>query len=154
MKVVKANLDNFEAVKRVAEGWRGICNADKFGIEINDEVYFSGLKNLITYDNKDLLLLVGNDGGVVGYMGIEIFNSPLGNQKIANEHYLFMSRPSVGVMLLIKAAKEWAREKGCSHLILNASNLASDLHDKVCRFYEKLGLSKFETCYMTELRGE
>jgi hypothetical protein len=54
-------------------------------------------------------------------------------------------------MRLLKAAKVLAKERGCSHFIMNASNLASDMHDKVCNFYKRLDMKKFETSFISEV---
>lgn len=154
MEVVKAtNSEDIDRLKPIAWQWKDECNSEGFGIEIVPETYFADLATLISRDDADLFLLTNDKDEVVGYMGIECFNSPLGSQKMANEHYWFVAKEGRGrgSLLLIKQAREWAKEKGCTHLIFNASNLASDLHDKVCGFYEHIGMKKFETSFIQEI---
>ena len=56
---------------------------------------------------------------------------------------------------MIDAAQAWARAHGCSHLLFNASRLASGLHDDVCRVYEHKGMKPFETTYIVGIeQGE
>jgi len=154
-KVIRATTsEDIERLKPVALEWKETCNGEMMGIELVPESHFADLASLIYREDADLFLLVNEeDNTAIGYMGITCFKSPICNQRMANEHYLYVAEESRGrgIMLLIKKAKEWAKEKGCSHLIFNASNLASDLHDKVCKFYERIGLNIFETSYIQEV---
>lgn len=154
MKVIKAKFGDFEAVRQVALEWKANCNNKLMGIEIVDDIYMADIARLINEFDKDLLLLVTDNNEIVGYMGMTFFNSLLGRQKIANEHYWYVAKNYRGrdSLLLIEAARQWAKEKGCSHLQMNASNLASDLHDKICKFYEHIGMKKFETSYIEEIK--
>lgn len=115
--------------------------------------YLERLSELITRDDADLLILLNTGGDVVGYMGVEYFFSPLDNEKVANEHhwYVLEDYRGVGSIRLIHAAEKWAKKHHCTHIIMTASNLASNLHDKVCEFYEKMGMKKFETSYIQEI---
>lgn len=154
MKVVKAtNLEDIERLKPVALQWKETCNGKRFGIELIPERHFSDLAGLIERDDADLFLLINDKEEVVGYMGITCFISPLGNQKIAQEHYWYVSGKSRGrgTMLLIRAVKKWAKEKDCTHFIMNASNLASNMHNRLCRFYERMNFKLFETAYIKEI---
>lgn len=154
MKVIKAtnSLDDIEALKPLALEWKRECKGKDFGIELVPEIHYSDLAGLIEDENSELFLLMKKDR-VVGYMGAICFDSPIGNQKFCQEHYWFVSGKNRGrgTLLLLRAIKEWAKEKGCSHLIMNASCLASNLHDRLCRFYEKIGFRKFETSFIKEL---
>lgn len=154
MKVVKAtNLGDIERLKPEALQWRDTCNGKVMGIDLDPETYFADLATLISRDDADLFLLVNEDDDVAGYIGVVSFNSPLGNQKMAQEHYWYVSGQNrgSGTMLLIRAIREWAKENGCSHLIMSASTLASEMHDRICRFYERIGMKKFETSYIQEV---
>lgn len=154
MKVVKAtnSLDDIEALKSISFEWKGLCNGKSFGIDLRPETHFRDLAGLIEGEDSELFLLLKKDR-VIGYMGAICFKSPIGNQKFCQEHYWFVSGKNRGrgTLLLLRAIKTWAKEKGCSHLIMNASCLASDMHDKLCRFYEKIRFRKFETSYIEEL---
>ncbi len=151
MKVVIAT--NIEPIKPIAMQWKAECNGETMGIHLEPDVYFRDLAKLPGRDDAELFLLLNANNEVVGYMGVEIFVSPLGNQKIANEHFWYILKDcrGPGTMRLVKAIKEWAKEHGCSHFVMNASTLASDLHDKVCSFYERIGMKKFETSFIQEI---
>jgi len=133
--------------------WHNTCNAKDFGIDLNPETYFKDFSDLIDREDSDLLLLMKRDE-VVGYMGLTYFQSPLGNQRIANEHFWYVSgkHRGRGTLKLIRAARQWAKEKGCSHLIMNCSNLASDMHNRLCHFYTRIGFQLFETSYIILVR--
>ena len=152
MIVKKAKAEDIQKLRPIACEWRDTCNGDRFGIEIDVKAHLADLARLIEREDADLFLLV-NEGKAVGYIGVTIFDSPLGGQKVAQEHYWFVTGKNRGrgVMKLIRAVNEWAKEKGCSHIIFNASNLASDKHDNLCVFYEKIGFSKFETSFIKEI---
>jgi len=140
-------------IKAVALEWQDSCNADSFGVTINANSYMAGIIDLISNKDTDVLLLCHEDE-VVGYMGIERFSSPLGTQKIANEQYWYIlpGTDNNGAVMLLKAAQQWAKGKGCSHLIMNASMLASDKHDRLCGLYGAIGMKKFETSYIKEIQ--
>ena len=132
--------------------WRISCNGKAFGIDLELEVHYRDLAGLIEDKNSELFLLI-NEDRVVGYMGAIIFQSPLGKQKICQEHYWFVGGGNRGrcTLLLYRAIREWAKEKGCSHLIMSASCLASNMHDRLCNFYSSIGFDKFETSFIKEL---
>ena len=139
-------------MKEVAYEWKHTCNAKAFGIDLNPEVHFQDLARLIEDKDCELFLLMKKDR-VIGYMGAVCFRSPLGNQKLTSEHYWFVSGKNRGrgTLLLLRAIKTWAKEKGCSHLIMNCSNLASQMHDRLCKFYEKIGFQRFESSFIKRL---
>jgi hypothetical protein len=79
-------------------------------------------------------------------------DSPLGLQKIANEHYWFVSERHLGHGLtLLREAERFARDQGCSHFILNASIMASGDHEKVERICEILEFKPFEKSFIKEI---
>lgn len=128
--------------------WKKESRHRAMGIDADANIYICKLQEFI--DNPNNVLLVLEDDEIAGYMGLTVFESPLGNQLIANEHYWYVEPKKRGLSALrfLPVAEKWAKEKGCSHLIMNASNLASDLHDRTCRLYERFGMSKFETTYI------
>lgn len=146
------SIEDIEAIRPLALLWKDSCNCKAFGLSEDVDVFLAGLMDLIDGENSDLLLLKkGKD--TIGFMGLAKFKSPLGNDDIANEHYLFVEpgNEGRGSLKLIATAESWAKAKGCSHLIMNASNLASDMHDRVCGLYERLGYTKFETSFIQEV---
>lgn len=151
MKVIKAT--HVEQIRHVVLEWKETCNADRFGLSMDIETYLGNLGALILKYDAELFLLVRDNDEVVGYIGIESFNSPLDDQKVATEHHWYIMEKYRGssAMRMLAAVKDWAKERGCKHLIMNASTLASNLHDKVCGFYESVGMVKFETSFITEI---
>ena len=143
---------DIETLRPIVESWQEIVIGNGFGIIADDvDKFLVGLKDMADGTESDLLVLY--DGKPIGYIGLQYFMSPLGNQKMANEHFFFVIPEKRGLssMRLLWDAKVLAHERGCSHFIMNASNLASDLHDKVCCFYKRLGMKKFETSYISEV---
>jgi len=124
----------------------------KFGLEIDDDKYVSDIQKFLDDTETDMLVLF-RDTTPIGYFGIEYFISPLSHQKLANDQswYVMKEHRGIGSIRLYKMAEIIAKEKGCSHLIMNASMMASEMHDQVCKLYEKLDMSKFETSYIKEL---
>jgi len=141
-----------EELRHIAQNWYAEACNNNFNLEIDIDAHLSDLQRLANADSADLLVLYDRTWPV-GYMGIAIFTSPLSRQVIANEHYWYVIPESrgIGSVRLVREGLQWAKNKGCSHFIMNASNLASCLHDKVCNLYEKLGMRKFETSYIVEI---
>lgn len=149
---IAKTIEQIESIRPLAVEWKDFCSCDQFGLKVDVNAFLAGLMDLVDGSNSDLLLLVDNND-IIGIMGITKFQSPFGKEQVANEHYMFIKQGCsvTGGKRLIDAAQKWAKSKGCSHIIMNASNAASDLHDKVCSFYERLGLTKFETSYIKEI---
>ncbi len=141
--------DEIEKLRPIAKSWEDIANKNDLGVEIDVNNHLLDLWKIITNVNADLLVLF-DEKTPVGYLGLTYFNSPVGKQLMANEHYWYVVPESrgVGSMRLIKTAIEVAKLRGCTHIVMNASNLASDLHDKVCDFYEKMNMKLFESSYI------
>lgn len=149
---IKLFTGDIETLRPVVESWQQIVLDNGFGIIADDvDKFLIELGNLATGEESDLLVLY--DDVPIGYLGLEYFISPLGDQKMANEHYFFVMPEKRGLSSigLMRKAKVLAKERGCTHLIMNASNLASDMHDRVCAFYERLNMKLFESSYIKEL---
>jgi hypothetical protein len=138
-------------LKAVLDAWEGEHNGHDFGIAVSRLSVMADIKSLIDNPNADLLVLT-DEGAVMGFLGIFKTKSFLGEQFEAVEKYWYVlpENRMCGYMLLHEA-KNWAKVHGCSHLIMSASNLASDKHDKVCHFYEIMKLRLFETSYIIEV---
>lgn len=149
---IKLFNNDIETLRPIAESWFEFASKNEFGIEVNVDKHLLELGMMAANDDADLIVLYDGDTPI-GYIGLIYFISPLGEQKIAEEHYLYVVPEKRGLasMRLIKNAKYLAGHKGCSHIIFNASNLASELHNKLCRVYEKMGFQKFETSFITKL---
>ena len=150
---IKIFNDDIETLRPIVESWQENVQDNDFGIIADDiDKYLTELGNMVLRPDADLIVLYDEETPF-GYIGLNYFESPLGNQRMANEHFFFVIPEKRGLssMRLIKNAKLLAKMKGCSKIIFNASNLASELHDKLCRVYEKMGLKHFESSYIQDL---
>ena len=144
--------DNIEMLRPIAESWRDEANTAEFNITTDMNAHLYELQAMMASPMADLLVLYDGEAPV-GYMGLQYFKSPIGTQIMANEHlfYVLPDKRSVSSMKLLELAKTCAKIRGCSHIIFNASKLASGLHDKVCNLYERMKMKKFETSYIVEV---
>jgi hypothetical protein len=77
----------------------------------------------------------------------------MGSQKLAVEKYWYVEKQyRIGGIQLLKQGYIWAKENGCSHIIMTASNLASGMYDKICNLYQRMGMELFETSYIQEIK--
>jgi hypothetical protein len=139
----------------VLRAWKAECNDNKFGIAGSIEVTKNHLAKMILSPECAVFMLTDYDNPV-GFIGVTIFESPISDDKMANEHLWYVvpeARGKASVGLLISAMR-WAKSMGCSHFLCNASMLASDLHDQVCELYKSLGMEKFETTFICRLGGK
>ena len=162
-------------LKPLTDAWVAECNANKMGIDVNEDVYFNDMRRLRDEENSELFVLEKDNGlerdiiyrlahkkpsggprkKFVGFMGLRLYESHCGKEDIATEDYLYVLpkyRGKAGGMLL-DAAEEWAIEHGANHLLTTASRMASNLHDRLCMFYNKRGFIPFETSFIKNLKG-
>ena len=140
-----------EFMRPIVEAWRKEANSDKFGFEMDADRFLETLYDLANHPDN-VLLLLGHEGRCVGFMGGVLFDSPVNRNKCVQDKYWFvlLKHRGASVMKLKKGLEDWAREKGATHLLMSASMLASDKHDRVCKLYEKT-MKHFETTYIQEL---
>ena len=140
-----------EFMRPIVEAWRTEANSDKFGFEMDADRFLETLSDLANSPDN-VLLLLGNEGRCVGFMGGVLFDSPVNRSKCVQDKYWFVLPKHRGrsVIRLKKALEAWAIEKGAKHLLMSASMFASDKHDRVCKLYAKT-MKKFETTYIQEL---
>lgn len=150
---IKIFQNDVSVLEPVFRRWEDECKGIPMGIDLDLSTYLADLQKLVDDSNSDLFVLWDNDIPV-GYMGLRTFNSPLGRQLVATDHYWYVIPEKRGVSALkfLPLAERWARAKGCSHLMMSASMLASDLHDRTCKLYEKFGMEKFETTYIKRVK--
>ena len=150
---------NIEIYKGSAEKLRALfisrkaeMQIDKFGIELDDVKYMTEAQSFID-DNDTDMIVIFDDSIPVGYMGLEYFVSPLSSQVIANEQnwYVIPSYRGIWSIRLLQTAEAIAKNRGCSHLTMNAAMMASEMHDKLCTRYGKLGMDKYETSFIKSL---
>jgi GNAT superfamily N-acetyltransferase len=147
-----ATLEDLETVRKIAIEWQKEANGNDFGITMDMPYHLADLQALISNGDTDLLVLC-SDNKIIGYMGIMLYRSPLGEQLVANERYYYVlpEHRGFGSLRLIKAAMEWAKVKGCTHIQFSVNKMASNMYDKTCRLYEKLGMKSFEMSFIKEL---
>ncbi len=136
----------------VIYSWSVTNNGSDFNIDIDGIALGKDLKNIIDSDDKELIVLKLS-GNVVGILGLQFFSNPLGKGLIANEHYWYVVPEHRGIesIKMLKFAEDVAKDRKCSHIMMSASNLASDMHNSICRLYEKRKMKKFETVYIKEV---
>jgi len=121
------------------------------GFNPSPEFLAEELDKLVSDPDSDVIVLI--DSEIVGMLALTIQKYPISNEIVASERAWFVKaeKRGVGSIRLIREAEMWAKEKGCTHFLMYASNLASGLHDKVCRLYQRLGMKLFETSFVKEL---
>jgi len=131
--------------------WMTECKMKEFGVHLNLVEFFEDFKSLIALDNKDLMVLEV-DNKIVGLMGLIFFKSPTGLQYFTQDrHWYIMPEYRGNGLKMIAMAEEWAKDKKCSHLLLSVNMMASNMHDRTCKVYEKKGMQKFEITYIKKV---
>lgn len=143
-------VTNIEVFRPLGELWMQQQNADRFGLDITADDVLADARTVLA--TGGVCIGANLNGEWVGFMLVFVCKSFMGKQNFAIEKYWF-AKPNAKMAgpLMLKAALVWAQNAGASHLIMSASNLASEMHDKVCEFYEKAGLKRFETSFITEV---
>lgn len=144
---------NINRLFDVIVSWNDTCKGSTFGIDISMDRFAEELQVLISNEDSVLFVLIDDTTKIVGIIGMIKFLNPVSNRMIANEHFWYVIPEYRGFhsMHLIRSAFAWAEDNNCSHMMLNASMLASDLHDKVCDLCMRLGMKKFETSFIKEI---
>lgn len=130
--------------------WCEHTNGDANGVEIFFERGFSDLKQMLKTCPGTLIVSLEDDKPI-GLLALFKLPNVLSDQEVGFEKYWYTGNRKCGVGLFHEAEK-WCRQNGCSHLVMCASNLASGLHDKVCRFYGRMGMTLYETTFIKEIK--
>lgn len=141
-------LNNIEPIVPLMKEWEKIAAGNDCNYEVSFETVYEDLRATLQAI-EGTILASSRDGEYTGFMVLLKMPSILGKQSIGVEKYWYGKRDGVA---LFKEAEKWCRENGCSHLVMCASRLASELHDKVCRFYEKMGMRLYESTYIMEVK--
>jgi len=150
MKCVEAK--SIEGFETVLQSFYDTHQSGRFGLDVRIEDVADELEVLINGTMTTVFILV-SEKMIAGFIGVVLFKSPTGKDIIANEKFWYVMPEYRGYSLkLFRKAKSWAKDHGASHFISNASMLASNLHDKICKIYEAFGMEKFETSYIKKLR--
>ena len=150
MKIVETK--HVSVIRPLYDAWLEIANGEEFGLDLDPAVTDDTMRTLL--ESGGILLVAYDDNDIpVGFFAVSPMPSAFGKQIMAAETMWFAlpSAPRAG-FALFKAAKKWAAENNCSHLMVSGSRLASELHDKVWHFCERLGAKHFETVYLLEIK--
>lgn len=139
---------DIEMLRPLVQQWYQEQNGDMFGVEMSVDAFIADVRAWLKIGGTIIVAL--QDSKPVGFIVVTAAPSCFGAQLWAVEKgwYVCPSSRSVAGLLLYRRARQWSRDNGCSHFITFASNLASDMHDKVCQFYERMGMKLFETAYI------
>lgn len=110
----------------------------------------AGLSSFCNKDDKCLIILTTDSNVIVGFIGIEISEPLYTTKKLAVESgwYVHPKYRGMNSIKMLLYAEAWAKNKGCSHVIYNASMLSGNMHDKVAKLYKRLGASLLSTSYI------
>lgn len=133
--------------------WMEEAHQEDFGIDINPVTILEDINGMLTGPETDIFVKIKDDR-VVGFMGIRKFESPHGEEYIASEHlwYVLPEYRGSGFREWIRVAEAWAQVIGCNHLIINASHLSSDSHDRLCGIFNKIGFKHLESSFIMKLK--
>lgn len=151
--------ENLEKLAEFVKAWRAEGSfRESFGLKPYNLTILNDLVDLAWSDTysfgSTLFVLFDEQENIVGVLGLFVVKSSIGHELMANEHYWYVlkdhrkGRLAIG---LINKAREWAKEKLCTHFLMNASMMISEDHDQVCELYQRIGMKKFETTYIQEI---
>lgn len=145
--------DDAEKIRPLLDEWYKEQEGTVFGMDMNIDVYIKDMNTWVGNLGGTILVAIENSA-LMGFMALIIVPSEFGNQTWAIEKGWYVRpRSKSSAIKLYRKAEIWCKEKGCSHLIMTASRGASSLHDKVCKFYERMGMKQFETSYIKEIHN-
>ena len=144
-------IQNPELLAPLVKRWAREAHGEPLGVQVDPAMVMGDVAAMVASPSADMLGLIA-DGLCVGMLGLQRFRSPTGGQWMANEHYFYVAKEYRGVaaVRLLKSAWDWARQHGCSHLLISASYLAGD-GDRVSKLYERLGAKPFERTFIAEV---
>lgn len=93
------------------------------------------------------------DGKPVGGLGAVMYPDTYSASVIATEFFLYISkaaRGGSGLLRLLRAFEQWAREKGCAEIRLG--HLQDLQPEALGRLYGKLGFHEIERTYAKNIR--
>ena len=99
---------------------------------------------------RSTVLVAEHDGAIAGFCTVylDLRSVRFGERAWVEDLAVHPERRSLGIgKRLLDAAKDWARERGASHLELDSSTARTDAH----RFYERERPSSQSLCFSWEL---
>lgn len=140
-----------EQLRELVKSWQAEQNGEEFGLDLQADNALAELDEW-RQGESTVIITQTNEGKIVGFLCMFYVDSLLVNKRIAIEKYWFVM-PEYrrhGPKMLCEA-RRWARLNDCTHLIMVASNLASDMYSKVCKMFERLDMKLFETTFIVEV---
>lgn len=142
--------DGLEQLAPLFEEWKASANGEEFGIPLDVTIAMNTARMMMQSPHADLLVAV-EDGAVHGFIGQVRQPSHVGPAIIAHERLFYVAEQKRGAgASLLRAFKRLAKAKGCTHFILNASQLAGDA-EKSSRLFSAFGAVPFEISHMGSL---
>lgn len=140
-----------EELRELVKSWQAEQNGSNFGLDLRADNALAELEEW-RKDEKATIIVQAIDDKILGFLCIFYVDSLLVNKRVAVEKfwYVLPEHRRSGVHL-ISEARKWAKDNQCSHLIMVASNLASDMYLKVCNLFGRLGMEIFETTFISEI---
>lgn len=140
-----------EVLRPLLAEWEKEHHGDAFGLDMDMQTYIDDMNKWVA--ELGGVILTAAKERLVGFLTLVIVPSEFGKQMWALEKgWYSLPRERAGLGLY-REAEKWAKEKGCSHLLMTAAHNASALHDKVCRFYARMNMKPFQTTYIKEIHN-
>ena len=101
----------------------------------------AGFHHALANPDADLLLAVAEDGAIIGLSSVyvDLESIRFGRRCWLEDLVVTAQRRSQGIgRRLLDASTTWARERGCTHLLLNSAVTRTDAH----RFYLASGMTQ------------
>lgn len=152
MKIVSYE-DDIEQLRPLVESWKAQAG-DMEGIVLDVEHLLVSLQSWLKSVPSMILVLKSDQGRALGFMGLCVFESPLGPQLICQEHfwYVLPEHRSMAVSgMFLDAAMAWCKEHRAEFFSLTASRMANVEMERVCRMYERWGFRHYESSFIKEV---
>lgn len=148
---IKVFEGDIERLRPLIESWKNESRADIFGMAIEPDTLLNHVR--VMAESNQLLTMESRDGKVLGAMGTVVVPNVINRDSVLNEHiwYVMPEHRSRYSFEMVRCAEDIGRKAGCKHFLMTASRMISPLHDRLCRIYNRLGFSHFETTFIKEL---
>src|SRR5256712_6931198 len=111
----------------------------------------AGFRHALANPDADILLAVAEDGALIGLASVyvDLESIRFGRRCWLEDLVVTAARRSQGIgRRLLDAATAWARDRGCTHLLLNSAPTRTDAH----RFYLATGMTQTSLNFGPEIR--
>ena len=141
---------DIQSIIPLVEQWLTKQGASDFGFEPD---VAGGVEELVcTHEHLLSALFVAKHyNEPTGFVSIfSIPNHLDKGSKVAVVKYWYSTNKTDGPRLL-DVACEWAKEGGCKHVVLSASQMMPESHDAIADYCIAIGMRPFETSFIKEL---